>query len=259
MHTGHKLNYCKECGKGFPTLGLLKCHKIVHSGVKGHVCESSFTNAGSLRRHKRIHTGEKPFKCRHCEKSFTSSGHRTLHERGHTGERPYSCDECGKSFRHSRSYRIHHLIHTKEIIIPCEVCGKIFNSLSSFEYHERTHTGEKPFKCKHTVTNPLFQHLCAHDMHMFTTKSNSMTVTSVTTVSGLTIPTPFTSAATLQISSFIVTSAQKYLLHREVCGNIRSNMLSRNHFLHWIKGSASKHLARLMVSDLKPSRSGCTE
>uniref|UniRef100_A0A3P9CBE0 C2H2-type domain-containing protein n=1 Tax=Maylandia zebra TaxID=106582 RepID=A0A3P9CBE0_9CICH len=146
----YKMNYCKECGRGFTTLSDLKCHELFHSGVKKHVCDqcgSSFTTASDLKKHKRIHTGETPYNCELCGKSFTQTGDLKRHQLIHSGVKAYSCELCGRSFTYSHALKSHQLIHSGVKAYSCELCGKSFTQTGSLKTHQLRHTGVKAHSC----------------------------------------------------------------------------------------------------------------
>src|SRR6267154_1536114 len=77
----------------------------VHTTLSGRhecdVCNKTFTRPGILKVHKIIHSGDRPYICTVSYKAFNREGHFKEHIRTHTGERPYSCDNCEKAFKSS--------------------------------------------------------------------------------------------------------------------------------------------------------------
>lgn len=112
-----KPHKCKQCGKCFKSLYLLKNHAIIHTGIKPYKCDhcgKSFSRSESLKAHVQTHKGEKPFECDHCKRTFGTKKIVKSHLRIHTGEKPYKCKECDKCFRTSQILKTHGRIHTKE-------------------------------------------------------------------------------------------------------------------------------------------------
>lgn len=75
---------CDRCAKAFTDIKSLKCHMVVHSGVKPHlctVCGRRFVRNFQLMEHMRVHTGEKPFGCSECGKTFTQASSLNLHKK----------------------------------------------------------------------------------------------------------------------------------------------------------------------------------
>uniref|UniRef100_A0A3P9D839 C2H2-type domain-containing protein n=1 Tax=Maylandia zebra TaxID=106582 RepID=A0A3P9D839_9CICH len=180
----YKMNYCKECGRGFTTLSDLKCHELfhsgkkyscddcgkdfnrtsdlirhqlIHSGVKAHYCDlcgKSFTLAANLKTHQLIHSGLKPYSCDLCGKSFTQLGHLKRHQLIHSGLKAHSCDQCGKAFARSSSLRNHLVTHSENNqAYSCDICGKTFCSLVKRNIHLRIHTGQDIKISWSTVSN----------------------------------------------------------------------------------------------------------
>uniref|UniRef100_A0A3Q4GRJ1 C2H2-type domain-containing protein n=1 Tax=Neolamprologus brichardi TaxID=32507 RepID=A0A3Q4GRJ1_NEOBR len=180
---------CKNSGKGFTS--TLKCHEVIHSGIKKHLCDqcgSSFTTTGHLKTNKQTNvcTGEKPYKCRHCDKNVSSL---RRHEKIHKGLKPFACIFCSKTFRQATQLKTHLRIHTGEKPFNCadcdkcfaqkcqlhsgekpyvcDICGQAFAQSSTLTYHKRRHTGEKPYQCdlcgmSFSVSSSLIAHTRKH-------------------------------------------------------------------------------------------------
>ncbi|KAF9421753.1 hypothetical protein HW555_002434 [Spodoptera exigua] len=148
-HSG-KQHVCRECGKGFYTVGALKIHKRVHNGdrpYKCDICGRDFRQWSDLKYHKvSIHSDQKSFKCEFCGKDFARKYSLNVHRRIHTGERNYPCEYCNKTFRAS-SYRLSHMrTHTGDRPHQCPTCGKAFRVRGDLRRHLTTHDRRPPDK-----------------------------------------------------------------------------------------------------------------
>lgn len=77
---------CDYCGKGFPFLSMMKCHRLTHTGERTQVCGQcgmSFIRRSHLRRHELLHLGVRPFTCQICGRKFSRSAHLSAHMKTH--------------------------------------------------------------------------------------------------------------------------------------------------------------------------------
>ena len=160
---------CPECGKYFSSAGVLKKHKMWHSGLRPfqcEVCSQSFVQKSHLKVHYARHTGERPFLCLECGKNFTTKQHLKAHSSLHAGTKPwYECRVCEAKYRGQTDLAVHMRRHTGEAPYQCREpgCSKCFRSLRSLENHSRIHSGSKPFLCENckksfTTASGLRQH-----------------------------------------------------------------------------------------------------
>ena len=160
---------CPECGKYFSSAGVLKKHKMWHSGQRPfqcEVCSKSFVQKSHLKVHYAKHTGERPFLCLECGKNFSTKQHLKEHSKLHAGTKPwYECTKCEARYRGQTDLAVHMRRHTGEAPYQCREtgCNKCFRSLRSLENHSRIHSGTKPFLCENckksfTTASGLRQH-----------------------------------------------------------------------------------------------------
>ena len=180
-----KNHKCNDCGLHFAKPGLLKRHRLRHTGERPHECpecKKHFTALGSLKRHQLLHSEYHPFLCDFCGKGFNQkaalTNHVTLqheftcalcgckqtskadmekhalevHELGQdelnsiiTNPRTYLCDLCGKNCVSLCSLRSHLKVHRKTF--HCTICGSTFSNSDELRLHMRIHADELPFVC----------------------------------------------------------------------------------------------------------------
>lgn len=150
-HLGVRPFTCEICGRSFPQMGHLNCHKETHKDKKSRkfkckYCDLTFADATSRLRHTRTHTGARPYQCKECGKNFRQYSHLQEHLRIHSGERPFSCDVCGNTFTDRSSFRKHQQMH-QGVKFRCSECGKEFAQTSSLQRHMNKHTKEKSYNC----------------------------------------------------------------------------------------------------------------
>ena len=101
----HKRSHeCRTCGKSFSHPGLLKHHKVSHTGdmpYKCDICKDAFAWAWGLKKHMKTHSEEngdnqpssshlltdrdtKTFKCNICEKHFAMRHYLKRHMQKHS-------------------------------------------------------------------------------------------------------------------------------------------------------------------------------
>jgi uncharacterized Zn-finger protein len=85
--------------------GSLKNHKLIHAGIRNHVCDvcnKAFTEASDLKRHKLIHAGIRNHVCDVCSKAFTRADrlkqHKLIHSRKRRRKYVGKYDICIKAF-----------------------------------------------------------------------------------------------------------------------------------------------------------------
>ncbi|XP_042592069.1 gastrula zinc finger protein XlCGF26.1-like [Cyprinus carpio] len=159
---------CSQCEKTFTCNKNLKCHMVIHTGIKASSCSQcgkTFTKKRHLKNHLVTHSSEKPFFCSQCGKSFTHKLSLKNHMLIHTGIKPFSCSQCGKSFTQKSSLKKHMVVHTGIKAFTCSQCGKSFTQKSSLKDHMLLHTGIKPFSC--SQCGKSFTHKSSLKNHMF--------------------------------------------------------------------------------------------
>ena len=161
-HTGDKLFYCEECGKGFGFLSSYKYHVRIHMRAKGmltdnsqnslyHFCEhcgKKFSDKHCLTNHINNQHLKKMTKlpCSVCGVICQSRNQLLVHmNRKHRTDGRYQCNTCGKRFGAKNTLDRHQLVHN-EPQLECRFCGKKVKKQENLLNHERIHTGETPFK-----------------------------------------------------------------------------------------------------------------
>lgn len=154
---------CAKCGKKFSSHIALTDHEkgdcgrapIYKCSFKN--CGKSLNSLGSLKTHKLIHSGVLEFRCSFCNKPFRTQGQVKVHERSHSGEKPFECNQCTKAFAHRESLLTHMSLHTGLKRFACQGCSKRFSCISNLQAHRRTHQsscGQLPLDTKsHYVYN----------------------------------------------------------------------------------------------------------
>ncbi|GMR41496.1 hypothetical protein PMAYCL1PPCAC_11691 [Pristionchus mayeri] len=126
---------CSKCSREFGTPQALKCHVLIHNGLKcgergarlkneetveNHfaeqhpgkivqtmkrdedlecpICTKSFHYPSDVQKHMRTHTGERPFVCPSCPATFTALCYVLDHRRVKHGEKPFECEQCKEKF-----------------------------------------------------------------------------------------------------------------------------------------------------------------
>ncbi|XP_013886672.1 zinc finger protein 624 [Austrofundulus limnaeus] len=145
----HDPLYCKECGKILGNETAFERHKLMHKPVQCTMCDKTFTVLRRLREHyEKQHNFTGPFPCSMCDKSFVQLSYLALHQRIHQGEFPYPCTMCPEKFRSSNCLTVHQRKHTGEKPFLCWQCGKCYRSASELTVHMGTHSEARPWACK---------------------------------------------------------------------------------------------------------------
>ncbi|XP_064622809.1 zinc finger protein 410-like [Lineus longissimus] len=165
------------CGRGFSTMGYMKCHQAVHNGnaektlkCNVHGCNKTFSWPAHLKYHQLTHTGERLYQCgfEGCGQRFYTAQRLQVHYRTHSGERPFICPEkgCRRSFSTAGNLKNHSRVHTGERPYVCTVegCWKCFAEHSSLRKHKLVHSGEKPFSCD--ICGKTFTQSGSRNVHM---------------------------------------------------------------------------------------------
>lgn len=119
---------CDKCEyKTFSLAKLNNIHKLIHSEVRGYVCDvcnKSFKNSKQLRNHKMTHKNK-------------------------TEKLLHICEVCSKTFTDRRQLKVHlDVVHKKIRPYLCNYCGYKGSSRSSLKMHIRQHTGKSNFEHK---------------------------------------------------------------------------------------------------------------
>ena len=153
LKTHQEKPLCKECGKEFKHLQVLRVHMQSHreKTLSCDICGRKFSHRKALENHINIkHTKNLDFACENCEKRFPTSAYLKSHQKTHSDLKPYICKGCGKGFKVKKDADRHFLaIHTDIRPLKCsyEGCTKTFAYTSIKNRHERTHSGDKSYKC----------------------------------------------------------------------------------------------------------------
>ncbi|XP_024086163.1 zinc finger protein 699-like isoform X2 [Cimex lectularius] len=164
-HTKAYKIVCKECERGFYTMGAYKQHAPDGDCTQNLTlhcpkCSRKYHLPSKLKDHMRIHDPDfsaSGFQCDACGKTFlTKRGMEKHIQATHMGIR-HRCQLCGKQVTCAQSLKNHMKLHTGEKSYVCSACGKSFSCMTGLVVHERTHTGAKPYKCdlcKKSFTQP---------------------------------------------------------------------------------------------------------
>lgn len=157
-----RLFTCDICNKTFKfTYQLNSHHKIVHSGIKNHICNicgyaAAFKSA--LKAHENKHLHDFRYHCDVCGKGFHEKHQLKTHMNFHSRNQPFSCNICGKAFFYK-----HYLTRHKRTTHPevqkdgstksfegheCEFCGRVLKHKKTLLLHMSSHTGgNRTFLC----------------------------------------------------------------------------------------------------------------
>jgi uncharacterized Zn-finger protein len=153
---------CNICSKTFRFNYQLNFHtKVVHSGIKNHICNicgyaAAFKSA--LKLHLRKHLRDFRFHCEVCGKGYHNKHSLETHMNLHTGKQSFLCNVCGKAF-----FFKHYLTRHKRATHPevqedgstgffrgheCQFCGRVLKHKKSLLLHMTYHTGvNRAFLC----------------------------------------------------------------------------------------------------------------
>ena len=158
---------CGVCGKEFPSLRLMHCHKGCHfrkkiksSAVHCKVCNKSFHKETSLRSHMTHHSRNTSQSNHLSPRKPSLKSSKFLAE-----DKCFKCDICRREFMSRDSLRSHKSYHSRfgkmQVTLPkqvvdasaqephvCNVCCESFQSSRSLSQHKRSHAGIKTaFAC----------------------------------------------------------------------------------------------------------------
>uniref|UniRef100_A0A3Q4G601 C2H2-type domain-containing protein n=1 Tax=Neolamprologus brichardi TaxID=32507 RepID=A0A3Q4G601_NEOBR len=107
-HTGDKMNYCKECVRGFHTPSHCNKHERTHMEVNFscYQCDKSFRNLSSYSEHKQFNTENKLFHCYQCAKTFTSLSALCKHQPDHVRLKSLDHNETQERERSSSGFSV---------------------------------------------------------------------------------------------------------------------------------------------------------
>jgi hypothetical protein len=157
-----RLHACNICKKTFRySYQLNSHHKIVHSGIKNHICNicgyaAAFKSALKVHQNKHLHDFK--FHCDVCGKGYHEKHQLKTHMNFHTRKQAFSCNVCGKAF-----FFKHYLTRHKRATHPevkedgstslfrgheCKFCGKVLKHKKTLLLHMSSHTGgNRTFLC----------------------------------------------------------------------------------------------------------------
>lgn len=143
---------CQECGEKFSfwkplTSHLWRLHRIDMDLYSCDKCEyKTFSLAKLNNIHKLIHSEVRGYVCDVCNKSFKNSKQLRNHKMTHknkTEKLLHICEVCSKTFTDRRQLKVHmDVVHKKIRPYLCNYCGYKGSSRSSLKMHIRQHTGK---------------------------------------------------------------------------------------------------------------------
>lgn len=154
---------CKDCGRSFPSMRLLKSHfRVTHRKTQCSKCGQLVITKLINYHMKVIHKEGQPLPCPQCGKLFFGSDRLRKHIQGmHDSERaPKQCHICQKEYQRGAMLDKHlkdvHQVEVDALKVPpkfiCSECGKGYRFQGSLEQHvDAKHTKESDrrwnFRC----------------------------------------------------------------------------------------------------------------
>lgn len=157
-----RLHACNICNKTFRySYQLNSHHKIVHSGIKNHVCNicgyaAAFKSALKVHQNKHLHDFR--LHCDVCGKGYHEKHQLKTHMNLHTRKQSFSCNVCGKAFFFKQYLTRHKRATHPEVQEDgstrsfegheCKFCGKVLKHKKTLLLHMSSHTGgNRTFLC----------------------------------------------------------------------------------------------------------------
>ncbi|XP_060777281.1 zinc finger protein 91 isoform X2 [Neoarius graeffei] len=148
---GPKVHHCKQCGKGFWSMGAFFHHKQYHPQCADDKASSSGRNLKTKNGHaKRKKRG-------HKRAMISSQNNKPRMMPDRIKSRLFKCDVCDKSYRVIGCFLKHKLVHQNQAAQPpvksfdyqvkqlensmysCPNCGKNFSRAMALQFHMRSH------------------------------------------------------------------------------------------------------------------------
>lgn len=185
---GPKSFYCKQCGKGFWSLGAYSHHlQNQKECAELRQRKGDKESLHSVHRHSRSTV---KVACPVCGRKFRHKGIMKLHMRKHENGN-HKCDLCPRSFRLFSSLLRHQVVHNDQLLPPpiksfqhqveqlkknsysCPDCGKLFSRAKALQFHMKSHGYETGLYLSSPRSSVmLVDHQCATCLAHFNSKTS---------------------------------------------------------------------------------------